>query len=85
MSQNDREFDLILWGATGFTGQLVAEHLLERHAAGPLRWALGGRDTRKLEGVRDALGPGGEALALVTGDATDAALADLSPGRAGRL
>jgi uncharacterized protein YbjT (DUF2867 family) len=31
MSEIDREFDIVLWGATGFTGQLVARYLLERY------------------------------------------------------
>ena len=49
MSQS-REFDVIVWGATGFTGRLVAEYLLETYGAGgELRWALGGRNRQKLE------------------------------------
>jgi len=52
----DRAYDLVLFGATGFTGRLVAEHLYERvGAAGTLRWALAGRSTAKLENVRTQL------------------------------
>ena len=44
MTSADREFDIILWGATGFTGQLVAEYLATSYGAnGTLRWALAGR------------------------------------------
>lgn len=50
-----RDFDLILYGATGFTGALVAAYLAE-HAPDGLRWALAGRNLPKLEGVRDRLG-----------------------------
>ena len=72
MPATDRELDVILWGATGFTGQLVARYLLERHGAGgELRWALGGRNEPKLEGVRRALGARAEALPLVVGDGDD--------------
>ena len=70
----ERELDLLLWGATGYTGGLVAEHLCRRHGAGGgLRWGLGGRDEGKLAAVRDRLGPGAEGLTLVLGDAVDRA------------
>ena len=55
MAAADRRFDLVLFGATGFTGRLVAEYLARRTAGTPLRWALGGRSTAKLEKVRTAL------------------------------
>lgn len=73
-----RTHDLIVFGATGFTGRLVAEYL-QRRLASPagLRWALAGRQAAKLAQVRDAIGadPG---LPLLTADASDAAaMADL--------
>ena len=46
----DRELDVILFGATGFTGRLVAEYLAKHRAAG--RWAIAGRNRDKLEKVR---------------------------------
>jgi short subunit dehydrogenase-like uncharacterized protein len=53
----DREFDVIVWGASGFTGRLVAEYLLQRYGVGDgLRWAIAGRNQPKLEGVRADLG-----------------------------
>ena len=65
----DREFDVIVWGATGFTGALVAEHLFARHGINQeLRWALGGRNQAKLEAVRDRLGEGAKELPLVLGE-----------------
>jgi short subunit dehydrogenase-like uncharacterized protein len=72
LSSADREFDLVVWGATGFTGRLVVEYLFGRYGAESFRWALGGRDARKLEAVRESLGRGAESLPLVTGDAADA-------------
>jgi short subunit dehydrogenase-like uncharacterized protein len=53
----DRSYDLVLWGATGFTGKLVAEYLTQRYGAiGPkLRWAIAGRDREKLELARKQL------------------------------
>jgi short subunit dehydrogenase-like uncharacterized protein len=76
MAVSGRRHDLVLFGATGFTGRLVAEHLA-RHAAGtPLRWALGGRNAGKLEKVRAALAEIDAACAeipIIEADAMDAA------------
>ena len=50
-----REFDLIVWGATGFTGQLVVEYLVQTYGVdGDLRWAIAGRNRSKLEAVRQS-------------------------------
>jgi short subunit dehydrogenase-like uncharacterized protein len=78
MSNEAREFEIIIWGASGFTGRLTAEYLLEHHGAGSeLRWALGGRNRAKLEGVRDEIGKqtGVDAseLPIVVGDSEDEA------------
>ena len=67
-----REFDVIVWGATGFTGQLVAEYLLEQYGVGgELTWAIGGRNEAKLGGVCNQLGGTAENLALMVGDSDD--------------
>jgi len=64
-----RDFDLVLWGATGFTGRLVAEHLTAHYGhGGPLRWALGGRSRDKLQALADALADDSGTPPLVTGD-----------------
>jgi short subunit dehydrogenase-like uncharacterized protein len=74
LDRTERELDVVVWGATGFTGALVAEYLFERYGAeGPLSWALGGRNVGRLEAVRDGLGPGAKALPLLVGDANDKA------------
>ncbi|MCB1674906.1 MAG: saccharopine dehydrogenase NADP-binding domain-containing protein, partial [Halioglobus sp.] len=53
MSQ--RQFDLILFGASGFTGRLVVEYLIDQYGVdGDLNWAIAGRDREKLEQVRSA-------------------------------
>ena len=66
-----RKFDLVLWGATGFTGRLVAEHLARRDGEETFRWALGGRSRDKLEALAADLGR--EDLPIVTGDGNDPA------------
>ncbi len=63
-----REFDIIVYGATGFTGKLVAEYLGGRDHG--VTWAMAGRSLSKLEGVRDALGID---VPLITADAADPA------------
>lgn len=77
----DRAYDLVLFGATGFTGGLTAEYLAT-HAPATTRWALAGRSRAKLEAVRArlaALNPACAALALIEVDAADAtALAALA-------
>jgi short subunit dehydrogenase-like uncharacterized protein len=70
----DRDLDLVLFGATGFTGGLTADYLAE-HAPAGLRWALAGRSEEKLKAVRSRLAEIDPALAdleLVTADAADA-------------
>jgi len=72
----ERDLDLVLLGATGFTGGLTAAYLAE-HAPEGLRWALAGRNPAKLAAVRDDLaGRFGDRLAgleLLHADATDPA------------
>jgi short subunit dehydrogenase-like uncharacterized protein len=73
-----RDFDIVLLGATGFTGALTAEYLAEHGPAG-LRWALAGRNRSKLEAVRDRLAAIDPALAdleLVEADSGDRASLD---------
>ncbi len=84
MPDREREFDIVLFGATGFTGALTAEYLARNAPAG-LRWALAGRRPAKLEKVRADLAdidPELKQLELLHADVTDpASLADVA-GRA---
>lgn len=68
MSAADREFDIVLYGATGFVGKLTAEYL-SRHGAGA-RIALAGRSQDKLLAVRDSLGETAAAWPLIAADAS---------------
>ena len=65
-----REFDVVVFGATGFTGRLVAEYLHLSGAAGA-RWAIAGRSLDKLATVRDELHLP-PSVALLKADANDA-------------
>ena len=64
---SERSFDVILYGATGFTGQLVAEYLAAEHP--DLRWAIAGRSQRKLEQIRASLGI--DSIPIVVADSGD--------------
>ena len=81
MADAGRDFDLVLFGATGFTGGLTAEYLAV-HGPPDLKWALVGRSLDKLKAVRDRLtklNPACASLAVIVADATDAAaLADVA-------
>jgi len=68
----ERQRDIVLFGATGFTGGLTAEYLAA-HAGEGTRWALAGRNREKLEAVRRRLGEGAAELPLVEADVNDAA------------
>lgn len=67
---NAREFDVIVWGATGFTGRLVAEYLLRQYGIeGEVKWAMAGRSERKLDEIKAQLGEG--RIPLVLADSND--------------
>ena len=51
--ENNREYDIIIWGASGFTGRLVAEYLYKNYNAKDLNWAIAGRNELKLSSIRE--------------------------------
>ncbi len=64
-----RDFDIVIYGATGFTGRLVAEYLVQTYPTG-LTWAMAGRSRTKLEEVRDLIGAPAD-TPLITADSAD--------------
>jgi short subunit dehydrogenase-like uncharacterized protein len=67
------KFDIVVYGSTGFTGQLVAEYLAAHYTGqGAPRWAMAGRSLEKLASVRDAIGAPAD-IALIRADASDGA------------
>ncbi len=67
-----RPYDVIVYGATGFTGRLVAEYIAASRKDGGMRWAIAGRSRSKLEAVRAETGAPVD-LPLVVADAADPA------------
>ncbi|MCC8982975.1 saccharopine dehydrogenase family protein, partial [Bradyrhizobium acaciae] len=66
------KLDIVVYGATGFTGQLVAEYLAANYGNSSLKWAMAGRSKDKLALVRDAIGAPSD-TPLIVADASDAA------------
>lgn len=67
------KFDIVVYGATGFTGQLVAEYLAAHYKGDSgLKWAMAGRSKDKLAAVRDAIGAAAD-TPLIVADASDPA------------
>lgn len=69
-----RPYDIVLFGATGFTGKLVAEYLA-KHTTGVV-WAVAGRNEGKLREVISGLGDAGKKLGLFLADSSDEAALD---------
>jgi short subunit dehydrogenase-like uncharacterized protein len=67
-----KQFDIVVYGATGFTGQLVAEYLAAQYKNDKqLKWAMAGRSLDKLKSVRDAIGAPAD-TPLIAADSSDA-------------
>ena len=47
-----KQFDIIIWGASSFTGKLVTEYLFNKFGSSKIKWAIAGRDLGKLKKVR---------------------------------
>jgi short subunit dehydrogenase-like uncharacterized protein len=64
-----RDFDIVLYGATGFVGKLTAEYLAK--AAGDARIALAGRSTQRLQAVRETLSESARSWPILVADASE--------------
>eukprot|EP00878_Enallax_costatus_P002058 GHUV01002224.1.p1 GENE.GHUV01002224.1~~GHUV01002224.1.p1 ORF type:complete len:439 (+),score=107.02 GHUV01002224.1:127-1443(+) len=64
-----RPYQVVVWGASGFTGRLVCEHIAKDYQAKGLRWAVAGRSAEKLEQIKRDLGI--ESVPSVIADADD--------------
>lgn len=84
MKEARREFDVVVYGATGFTGGLVAEYLLKKGELPIERWAIAGRDPVKLTEVRARLrdlDPRASELHIIKASSDDAASLEAMCGR----
>lgn len=70
---NTRTYDVVVFGATGFTGRLVAEYLAAEYGS-DVRWAMAGRSADKLAAVRDEIGAPADTPLIVADSADPASL-----------
>jgi len=69
--QAKRQYDVVVWGATGFTGKWVAKHLFDHYSNGELKWAIAGRNADKLNGIRDFIGDNSSSIDGLIADSDD--------------
>jgi len=71
-SGNSRQFDIVVFGASGFTGRLVVEYLQRQYPpSSGLRWAVAGRSREKLAAVLAETGIGADALPILVADSNE--------------
>ncbi|MGE5763897.1 MAG: saccharopine dehydrogenase family protein [Mycobacterium leprae] len=68
--REDRDLDVVVFGATGFAGRLVARYLAD-HPPARVQVGLAGRSTERLEGLRSQLGAAASTWPLLVADSTD--------------
>ncbi|MCU4582172.1 saccharopine dehydrogenase NADP-binding domain-containing protein [Acinetobacter gyllenbergii] len=70
---NQTKYDLVVFGATSFVGQILTRYLAEYFAdqKEQLNWAIAGRSQQKLQHVKDALGTAGQAIPILVADANN--------------
>lgn len=71
MSAAEREFDIVVYGVTGYSGKLTAQYLARE--AGHARIALAGRSRERLLAVRESLGPAAQQWSLIVADTAEPA------------
>jgi len=72
LTDDPRPYDVVVVGASGFTGRLVVEYLAEKYPVGaPVRWAVAGRNRQKLEKVIDERCRSGDKPTIVVADSHD--------------
>lgn len=72
----NRDFDVVLYGASGFTGKQTVEYFARNLKPGELRWAIAGRNRQKLEAVKAEIGGAVKDVAVLVADSQDQAAVD---------
>ena len=70
--KSERKYDIVVYGATGYTGRLVAEYLTSHYGQSGPKWAMAGRSAAKLAAVRDLIGAPAD-TPLIEANSDDAA------------
>ena len=69
----NKEFDLVVFGATSFVGKILCEYLVNEYTEPNFTWAVAARSQAKLDDLKSALGKGGEDLPAIVADSFDEA------------
>ncbi|MDI9245423.1 saccharopine dehydrogenase NADP-binding domain-containing protein [Marinobacter sp. CHS3-4] len=70
--KTDTTYDIVVFGATSFVGQILTKYLLKTYGTGKdLKWAIGGRSESKLQTLKSDLGKDGSELPVIVADASD--------------
>ena len=69
IKMDEKKFDIIVYGATSFVGQIIIRYMQEQFADGSVKWAIAGRSLSKLKQVRDTIGLSG--IEIIVADAAD--------------
>lgn len=75
---SEREFDVIVYGATGYTGRLVAEYMQRQYGGSDLRWAMAGRSAEKLDFVGKEMGIAANVAKIVANSDDTASLSGMA-------
>ncbi len=75
---SEREFDVIIYGSTGYTGRLVAEYMNAQYNGSDVKWAMAGRSMEKLNAVADEMGIASDIPKVVANSDDPASLADMA-------
>lgn len=76
-----RDFDVVLYGASGFTGKQTVEYFARNLKPGELRWAIAGRNRQKLEAARADIGGAAKEVEILVADSSDQAAVDAMVSR----
>lgn len=69
--QAKKQYDVVVWGATGFTGKWVAKHLFDHYSGSDLKWAIAGRNADKMTDVREFIGDSSATIDGIIADSND--------------
>jgi short subunit dehydrogenase-like uncharacterized protein len=72
----DRDYDVVLYGASGFTGKQTVRYFVEKTLPGELRWAIAGRNREKLEAVKSQVSGAAKDVDVLVADSRDQTTVD---------
>ncbi len=78
---HEREYDVVLYGASGFTGRQTVQYFAKHVNPDQVRWAIAGRNRQKLEAVRAQIGPIAANVDVLEADSQDQAAVDAMVAR----